>query len=471
MHILLVVPGSLRVPGVHLEDKFAFPVESLGYGYLAAVLRERGFAAEIVDGYAARWTWQETTARVLECATPESLIGFTVMQPTALATRRIAQALREAGQRGPIVLGGWLGSAAPLELMTYIPEADYLLQGEADYTFAALVECLSHCQSVEAIPGLIVRDSNGQLKTSVALPEVADVNALPLPTHYLPITPTSPPVPVQSSRGCYWGACSFCSTAGHYHVKHWRPRSVDSLLAEMRYVSEALGATRLCFVDDSFFGPCPEGFARAEDFICALEADPVPVTFAIDCLVGDVRPDLFARLKAVGLEQVFLGIEAGNDNSLKRFRKGATVAHNRQAIECLEALGIRLVSGYIPFEPYMSPEDVRANVSFLLDEMRHQGNPAKHLRKLIPIHGTPIWSRLKADGLLTGAFPDWNFRFRDERVAELHRVLVAESQPICDAYFERQLYQAQTEAEHHASRMLNQEFRSVFDDVYQRVMA
>lgn len=471
MHILLVVPGSLSAPSVHLEDKFAFPVESLGYGYLAAGLRERGWEAEIIDGYAARWTWQETAARVLERATPDSLIGFTVMQPTALATQHIAQALREGGVRGPIVLGGWLGSAAPLDLMNFIPEADYLLVGEADYTFAALVECLDRRASLEAVPGLVARDREGQLKTTSTVPEIADVNALPLPIHYLPVTLTSPPVPVQSSRGCYWGACSFCSTAGQYHVKHWRPRSVMSLLAEMRQAHEGLGATRLCFVDDSFFGPCPEGFARAEDFIQALEADPLPVTFAIDCLVGDVKPDLFARLKAVGLEQVFLGIEAGNNNSLKRFRKGATVTQNRAAVECLNALGIHLVSGYIPFEPYMSPEDVKANVDFLMDDLGHQGNPAKHLRKLIPIHGTPIWSRLKADGLLTGTFPNWDFRFRDSRVSELHQRLVSESRPICDAYFDRKLYQAQTEAERRESWQLNQAFRGVFNDVYQRLVA
>ncbi len=106
--------------------------------------------------------------------------------------------------------------------------------------------------------------------------------------------------------------------------------------------------------------------------------------------MGDVQPALFERLQEVGLYRVFLGVEAGNDTSLRRFRKGFTARQALRAVRQLRAMGLEVQTGYIAFEPYASPEKVRANVHFLGDALEHRGNPAKYLLKLTPHHGTAL---------------------------------------------------------------------------------
>jgi hypothetical protein len=77
-----------------------------------------------------------------------------------------------------------------------------------------------------------------------------------------------------------------------------------------------------------------------------------------------------------------------------------------------------------------------------------------------------MWHRLKADGLLTGEFPEWDFRFKDSRVETLYHSLSQASKPICDEYLEKKLYQAGTEEQVLQCQILNQSFRTLFEEIY-----
>jgi anaerobic magnesium-protoporphyrin IX monomethyl ester cyclase len=456
MKVILVTPGAVGAHGIHLEDKFTFPVENLGLGYLAAALQTQGIEVEIIDGYAQRLGWEQVAHSILATADRNCLVGISVLQATAKAAKLTAQAVQKA-LRIPIVLGGWLATTAPRELMHYIPEADYLLRGEAELTLPELVNCLRNNERLDHIPGLVARGAGDEIVVGPP-PSWPKVEELPYPVHYLPAsTQTNTPLPIQGSRGCRWGHCTFCSTAGHYG-RHWRYRAAPMLVAEMQHLYEKRSATSLCFVDDSFFGPCPEGFQRAHDLVSLLQEAKLPVQFAIDCRVGDVRPDLFAQLQAVGLRQVFVGIEAGHNATLRRFGKGFTVEQSQQTLDQLRQLGLRVITGYIGFDPYMTLEEVRANIAFLRQAIQHQGNPAKYLRRLVPYHGTAIWKRLKTDGLLVGEFPEWDFRFQDARVEALYHKLYQLSEPLREAYLKNKLYQAHTEEMRRHCQRINESF-------------
>ncbi|MDY7229491.1 B12-binding domain-containing radical SAM protein [Hyalangium rubrum] len=467
---VLVVPGELVPAALRLEDKFPFPLENLSVGYLAAGLEARGIAAHIVDGYAERLDPEATARRVLSELAEGDVLGITVLQSTALAARHLCQEVRGAGFTGPIVLGGWAATMAAPELMRYVPQADLLVKGEADDSFAELVMRLREGRTLEGVPGLSWREGEA-LRSSETAPRNADFTEPRLPRHYAyersEAVPAHASLPIQGSRGCYWGRCSFCSTAARYGPRGWRMRSVRSLLEELHHPAVAAASHRVFFVDDEFFGPTPPGFARARELAEALISEGSPVEFGIDCLVTGFDPELFALLRRAGLRRVFLGIEAGSNDSLKTFKKGFAVKQVRQTLAGLEALGIDVISGYILFHPYMRLEEVKRSVDFLADELHHEGNPGKFLSRLHPEQGTELWERLRGDGLLRGAFPDWDYAFRDPRVGQLYEALRSATAGLRQEYTRVRLEQRTDLSARDTFRELNRRFRETFESLYQ----
>lgn len=467
--VVLVVPGELVPAVLRLEDKFPFPLENLSVGYLAAGLEARGITAHIVDGYAERLNPEGTARRVLAELSDGDVLGITVLQSTAIAALHLCQAVRGAGFTGPIVLGGWAATMAAPELMRYLPQADLLVQGEAEESFAELVVRLREGTSLQGVPGLWWREGE-QLQSSGASPRNGDFTEPRLPRHYAyerrEAVPAHASLPIQGSRGCYWGRCSFCSTAARYGPRGWRMRSVRSLQEELRHPAVATAGHRVFFVDDEFFGPTPPGFARARELAEALIAEGSPVEFGIDCLVTGFDPELFALLRRAGLRRVFLGIEAGSNDSLKTFKKGFAVKQVRQTLAGLEALGIDVISGYILFHPYMKLEEVKRSVDFLADELRHEGNPGKFLSRLHPEQGTELWERLRADGLLRGSFPEWDYVFRDPRVGQLFESLRSASAGLRQEYVRTRTQHGDTPQAKETFRELNRRFRGLFEELY-----
>src|SRR5262249_36283957 len=160
-------------------------------------------------------------------------------------------------------------------------------------------------------------------------------------------------------------------TAARYGPRGFRLRTVESLLEELRHPAVTAALGRIFFVDDEFFGPSEAGFARARALAEALIAEGSPVEIGFDCMVTGFDPDLFALLYRAGLRRVFLGIEAGSNDSLRTYKKGFSVRRVRDTLRGLEEIGIDVISGYILFHPYMRLDEVRQNVDFLMDELKH----------------------------------------------------------------------------------------------------
>jgi anaerobic magnesium-protoporphyrin IX monomethyl ester cyclase len=366
------------------------------------------------------------------------VLGLSVLQATARPARELARKVRASGFTGPLVLGGWSATMSPVELMAFIPEADLAVRGEAEDVFPGVVADLL-AGKVPTAPGVVRRTADG-LDLSGEAPRARFVDLIPRHAAFSGKGPrVAGSFPVQGSRGCAWGLCSFCSTAARYGARAWRMREASSLLEELTHPAIVEGRTPVFFVDDEFFGPCAEGFARADAFADAVRAEGRVLDFGLDCLVQSFEPRRFEALRAAGLRRVFLGLESGSASSLKTYKKGFSVRQARAVLAGLAQLGIDVISGYILFHPYATLDDVRAGVDFLAQDLAHDGNPGKFLSRLHPEAGTELFTRLQRDGLLTGTFPDWGFRFVDPRVGALFSALSEEVAPLRAEYVRRRV--------------------------------
>ena len=79
------------------------------------------------------------------------------------------------------------------------------------------------------------------------------------------------------------------------------------------------------------------------------------MNFYFNTRAADVINPRWAELSSVfmeaGLNQVFVGIESGSKEQLKRFKKPTSVENNKKCLDILEQNGFNIEVGYILFDP------------------------------------------------------------------------------------------------------------------------
>jgi radical SAM superfamily enzyme YgiQ (UPF0313 family) len=202
---------------------------------------------------------------------------------------------------------------------------------------------------------------------------------------------------IETSRGCPWGMCTFCSIKkqfGDYSLSQdkradwrWKGFSLDKIFTDIENYS-AQGAGVFDIKDFEFFGPMRiengvdpfwNSMNRAEQF--ALRFSELNkksgitlnhISARVDTIFRENEPLKNARRKEVykklcksGLAGLYLGVESGSDKQLKRFGKGVTVKENMMAIEILREFGLNLEVGFIFFDPLADMEDLYDNICFI----------------------------------------------------------------------------------------------------------
>jgi radical SAM superfamily enzyme YgiQ (UPF0313 family) len=194
-------------------------------------------------------------------------------------------------------------------------------------------------------------------------------------------------------------------------------------------------------VDDNFLGPGTAGKRRAAAVAEEIQRRGLKIRYHISCRVNDVEESIMRTLQASGLISVSLGVESGVQRMLDTYNKNVTVEQNIGALQLLNKLQIPTLAYVIYFDPYTTLAEARQNLEFL---KYIRGLPCVRFekilfRKLIPISGTDLFDKIKADGLLRGNYlRGHHFSFKDPRVAVL-----ADFMETIDLRFERVLQNEQ----------------------------
>lgn len=152
---------------------------------------------------------------------------------------------------------------------TFLPERclneealDYILMGEAEESFPALLRAIETGNGQENIDGLAFRMDDRQVihpKTSW----IKDLDLLPfpaldllplrkyfninMPANYFFKSPRN--IPITTSRGCPCH-CNFCSST-NYWGNHYRTRSAENVLAELEHLKTVYDIEEVQFEDDN----------------------------------------------------------------------------------------------------------------------------------------------------------------------------------------------------------------------------
>jgi hypothetical protein len=392
--------------------------ENLGLRYIASTLEKRGHAAEIVPFNEAGDT--DAVVRTVLATAPDITGLSMVFTARAREFCALATALRDAGYRGHIIGGGPFASFNCERVLADFPAFDTIGLGEGEGLMGDLAERLD---DVTGVAGLCYRDREGRPVVNVATGNAGKLDDLPWPKRTTFDSYFGTPIAsMLTSRGC-WRNCAFCSINAWYERvggKKFRVRSTASIVAEVADLYHNHGVRAFNFQDDNFFLPKPDKAARrfAEFRDGLRQAGVGKIAIMVKARPDSITRESIAVLDELGLFRVFLGVENGCDNALRKLNRKNTVEEVLDALRILNDFDVHIAFNLLMFEPHTDLAEILANLRFI---ERHIDNPFNFCRaEAYP--GTGLADQLAAEGLLQGDYFGFDYRLVDPHAEMFHQI-------------------------------------------------
>jgi anaerobic magnesium-protoporphyrin IX monomethyl ester cyclase len=224
--------------------------------------------------------------------------------------------------------------------------AEYVLEGEAEYSLLFVVQALLAGADPVNSPGVLClnREGHGQVSDASSRNTSRQASTLPLPARDLldlsayrtawKDTHGAFSLNLIASRGCPF-RCNWCAKPIFGDSYQLRP-AID-VAAEMQLLKDQYGAEHLWFADDIF------GLNRhwLEDFALAVETSHCAVPFKIQARADLLTSEAARALKRAGCSEVWMGVESGSQQVLEAMEKELRVEEVVAAREHLKREGIR----------------------------------------------------------------------------------------------------------------------------------
>lgn len=143
------------------------------------------------------------------------------------------------------------------------------------------------------------------------------------------------------TNGCSWNRCTFCEMYTQ-EQKKFRARKPDDVLADIEKAARTLGGVRRVFLADGDAMVLPT--RRLLEILGQLKAAfPDLQRVSSYCLPRNLARktvEELAELRAAGLQILYVGMESGDDEVLRRVNKGETAESTRSALLKMRAAGI-----------------------------------------------------------------------------------------------------------------------------------
>ncbi|MEI7542591.1 MAG: radical SAM protein [bacterium] len=214
------------------------------------------------------------------------------------------------------------------------------------------------------VPGISFYNKN-KIVTTLPAKEISDIDSLPYPAYHLlsSLKPyhtgvmNSPFVLVQTTRGCPF-MCTFCS----FGKTKCRERSVESVIAELKYLKDKLKIKSFLFFDDTI--SIKKG--RVEELAQKMIEEKLDTLKWVCCTRANlITYEMLKVMKKAGMKEIAIGIETGSEKILSATKKGVTLDEIRQAAKWCHELGIMFYGLAIIGLPGETKETVKETVDFI----------------------------------------------------------------------------------------------------------
>jgi ribosomal peptide maturation radical SAM protein 1 len=324
-----------------------------------------------------------------------TLVGFTSVFQQNIASLALAARVKRLHPQLTICFGGanW-EEAMGVALQAQFPFVDLAFSGEADESFPAVLRARREGRPVQGISGVTASASNGLAATSAA-DRIGDMDSVPTPDFdaffeqkrkSAAASPVTPNLPVETSRGCWWGErehCTFCGLNGA--TMAFRSKTPARVIHELSDLRARYSVRTFNVVDDildmGYFKTVMPDLAKAGldiDFFWEIKSN--------------LTHEQVRLLRKAGVTSVQPGIESLNDHVLKLMRKGVTGFRNVELLKWCKEYGVRAFWNLLYGFPQETAEDYEETVR-LIPQIWHLDAPTGYgpirVDRFSPYHTDP----------------------------------------------------------------------------------
>ncbi|MBV9968583.1 MAG: cobalamin-dependent protein, partial [Xanthobacteraceae bacterium] len=234
----------------------------------------------------------------------------------------LAKAAKRRLPRAAVVVGGHSASFTAKAIVEHGDGAiDCVIRGEGEAAMPHLLAAIETDDDLATIPGAVTANGEGPPPGFVhSLDELLPARDLVRHRHKYFLGVLDPCASIEFSRGCPWD-CSFCS-AWTFYGRSYRLISPERVIEDLRQIREP----GVFIVDDVAFVHETNGYELGE----AVARAGIQKNYYLETR-GDVllrHREVFEFWKTLGVSYMFLGLEALDEEGLKKYRKRVPLGRN-----------------------------------------------------------------------------------------------------------------------------------------------
>ncbi len=233
---------------------------------------------------------------------------------------------------------------------------DSLQIGDGELSLVSLLECIEGKREMSEVYSLIYKDKNGEIKTNAEAP-LLDMDKIEFPCFdgydFSKYFSADIVMPVQLSKGCYWGKCTFCDF--YTGQQCYDTKSVERAADEVEFLIDKYGFRHFAFVDEAV----PPAYYNR--FALELIKRNVKINFySFARLEKGFTPEVLKNLYDAGACFFAWGYEAHSPRIMKLLNKGVDVDYRLELLENAKAVGLWNHCTFLLSYPTETPEETEA---------------------------------------------------------------------------------------------------------------
>jgi ribosomal peptide maturation radical SAM protein 1 len=275
------------------------------------------------------------------------------------------------------------------------PFLDGVFSGEVDHDVPDFVQRVHEGRPIDTVKGLLYRDEAGQVQRGPASTPLDDMNGLPVPDfddwieerkRFGMYDLDKMCLPLESSRGCWWGAKSHCTFCGlNANGMAYRQKDASRFQDELLGIVSRYGA-RFFFMADNILST-----QYFKTFVPWAKAHDIKLDFFYEIKANMNRQQL-ADLADAGISMVQPGIEHFSSSVLSLMRKGVSGIQNVAFLKYAAEHGIVTIYGILAGFPGEDPNEY-ARLVHELPKLVHFTPPSAlidiEFHRFSPYHNDP----------------------------------------------------------------------------------
>jgi radical SAM superfamily enzyme YgiQ (UPF0313 family) len=396
MKVLLIWPKARTDPD--WGGDLGAIAEPLSLEYLAATVKQAGHSVKILD----LRLFPDVLEKELLSYNPD-VVGVTSFSMHVSAG---LSAMRKAKELLPdciTIAGGHHASILPEDF--FEPQVDMVVCGEGTHPLRQIMERIENKESYAGIAGVYYKNVSGEFIFNGKQGPFS-IDDLPLPDrtvteafrHRYFIDWMMPVALLRTSVGCPY-RCTFCSLWKVMDGRYEKG-SIDRIIEDVKQIKEDF----VFLVDDEAFIDSKRMLRMA----LAFKEAGIKKRFFAYCRIDSIirNKEVLREWKEVGLERLFVGVDAISEKDLKEYNKRLSINQIENGLSIAKELGIEIFAQFVVNVDYKE-EDFKYLVRFI----EHYKLEYPSFTVLTPLPGTAL---LKEDFsnvtmMQKNGRPNWDF--------------------------------------------------------------